>query len=223
MIAPNVTPTGTVETPAMRGKRHRADELGERVMIARNYRYALYLVALALIGALGIIGVLVQRPHDIVYIERDVTTGGMQVLATGERPPTLREETIKKALREFVQTIRRVHEAKGLMEQEWREAFLKVTPRGHHVLSAYARAMDPFAIEGEIKVEVLQILARDERAYDIRWKETIVNKDGVQGEQHTYRGLFMWVPRDTTQPVSLQVLRANPSGVEFDTWEWSKE
>lgn len=222
MIAPNVSPTGTVETPAMRGKRHRADELGDRVMIARNWRYATYLIALALLGALGIIAFLVQRPRDIVYIERD-TTGGMRVLATGDKPPALREETIKKELREFVQTIRRVHEAKTLMKEEWTQVFLKVTPRGYRTLAAYASAMNPLAIEGEIKVEILQVLQRDERAYDIRWKETVVNVSGTQAGQHTYRGLFTWVPRDATKPVRLEVLTANPSGIEMDTWSWSEE
>jgi len=223
MIAPNLTPSGTVETHFTRGKRERADALGDRVMIARNWRYATYLIALALLGALGIIAFLVQRPRDIVYIERDTTTGGMRVLATGDKPPALREETIKKELREFVQTIRRVHEAKALMKEEWTQVFLKVTPRGYRTLSAYASAMNPLAIEGEIKVEILQVLKRDERAYDIRWKETVLNAQGTQTGHHTYRGLFTWVPRQTATPVSLEVLTANPSGVELDTWSWSDE
>lgn len=223
MIAPNVSPTGTIETHFTRGKRHRADEYGERVVIARNWRYHAFAGDFLLLVALGIIFYLVLRPRDIVYIERDLTTGGMQVLATGVRPPTLREETIKKELRDFVQTIRRVHEAKALMQHEWTQAFLKVTPRGYRQLAAYASIMNPLAIEGEIKVEILSILARDERAYDIRWKETVVNKDGVQVKQQGYRGLFMWVPRDTTKPVSLDALTANPSGVELDTWSWEDE
>jgi len=223
MIAPNVTPTGTLDTPAMRGKRHRADELGERVMIARNYRYALYLALLGNLLALGVVGLLVQRPRDVVYIERDVPTGGMQVLATGERPPALSEATIKKELREFVQTMRRVHDAKALMQEEWKALFKKVTPRGYRQLSAEASAMNPLALEGTITVEILQVLKRDERAYDLRWKETRLSNDGGQIGQHTYRGLFLWVPRDPKQPVSLDVLTANPSGVEWDTWSWSEE
>lgn len=224
MIAPNVSPTGTLETPAMRGKRQRADELGERVMIARNWRYLAYALVLVQALALCLIGWLALQPKLVpVYIEVETASGRMQVLGSGEQGYTLRQETVKKELREFVETIRGVSPDKHLMQKRWKEVFTKVTPHGYRVLSAYASALNPLAIEGEVRVEILRILAQSERTYDIRWIETTYNDSGTQTARHTYSGLFTWVPRDPTKPVSVEELTANPAGMYLDAWPWSEE
>ena len=97
-------PTGTIETPAMRGKRLRADELGERVVIARNWRYLAYGLLLVQTLSLALIGYLASRPMLVpVYIEVETASGSARVLASGEQAYGLRQESVKKELREFVE------------------------------------------------------------------------------------------------------------------------
>jgi type IV secretory pathway TrbF-like protein len=223
-LAPDVSPSGTLETPAMAGKRHRADELGERTVIARSWRVHAYCGDALLLVALCVIGWLAMQPKLVpVYIEVETASGRMRALGSGEQGYTLRQETIKKELREFVEVIRRVSPDKYLMQKQWKEVFTKVTPHGYRVLSAYASAMNPLAIEGEVRVEILRVLPQSERTYDIRWTETTHSDGGTQLEQATYSGLFTWVARDTTRSVSVEELTANPAGIYLDAWSWSKE
>lgn len=222
--APTIAPTGTLETPAMRGKQARADELGERVVIARNWRYLAYCLVVTHVISLGIIAWLANQPKLIpVYIRVDTASETMQVLGSGEQGYTLRQETIKKELREFVEVLRRVSPAKALMQKQWKELFSKVTPRGHRALVQYAQETNPLAVAGERRVEILRVLAQTEQTYDIRWTESTYSEEGTMQERATYSGLFTWTLRQSSKPVSIEELTANPAGIYVDTWQWSQE
>ena len=223
-LAPDMSPTGTLETPMMRGGRKRADELGERVVIARNWRYLAYSLVLVQVLSLCLIAWLAAQPKLVpVYIEVETATGRMRALGSGEQGYTLRQETVKKELREFVEVIRRVSPDKHLMQQQWKDVFLKVTPRGYRVLHAYAQELNPLAIEGERRVEILRVLAQTEQTYDLRWTETTHSENGTLLERTTYSGIFTWQPRQGDKAIHMDELRANPSGIYLDSWQWSKE
>ena len=219
-------PTGTLETPAMRGKRLRADELGERVVIARNWRYLAYGLLLVQTLSLAVIGYLASRPMLVpVYIEVETASGSARVLARGEQEYGLRQESVKKELREFVQVLRRVSPDKHLMQQQWKALFQKVTPRAYRTLSLYAQQIDPLAVEGERRVEILRELAQTEQTYDIRWMETTYNADGALQERATYSGIFTWsqAPGHGQPACAGRRYAPTPSGFWLEAWQWSKE
>ena len=109
------------------------------------------------------------------------------------------------------------------MQQQWKALFQKVTPHAYRTLSLYAQEINPLAIQGERRVEILRVLAQTEQTYDIRWMETTYNADGALQERATYSGIFTWSRRPLGQAVSLDELRANPLGILLDAWQWSQE
>ena len=222
-LAPDMRPTGTLETPAMRGKRLRADELGERVVIARNWRYLAYGLLLVQALSLALIGYLASRPMLVpVYIEVETASGSARVLASGEQEYGLRQESVKKELREFVQVLRRVSPDKHLMQQQWKALFQKVTPHAYRTLSLYAQQINPLAIEGERRVEILRDWRRPSRPMtSAGWKPPTTRTAPSRSGPPTVAFLRGSGARPGRQQPGR--LRANPLGILLEAWQWSKE
>ena len=138
-LAPDTRPTGTIETPAMRGKRLRADDWGARGDCPQLALPGVWPAAGAGVVARPI-GYLASRPTLVpVYIEVETASGSARVLTSGEYTYGLRQESVKKELREFVEVLRRVSPDKHLMQQQWKGLFQKVTPHAYRTLSLYAQ------------------------------------------------------------------------------------
>lgn len=220
---PHVEPTGTINTPALEGRRYRTDLLGEQAALASTWQR----VAYGLAGGLGLLILvlwhLAIQPRDMpVFIAVETATGQMQVVESGEAVP-LRDDTIVWVLRTFVEVLRRVSPDKDRMQQEWKALFQKVTPRGFQTLSAYAVETNPLIVSGEVRVEVTRVLRQSGQTYDIRWRETSYDDQGTRKETHTYSGLFTWERRKVGIRVSREARQANPAGILLDTWSWSQE
>lgn len=223
MHAPAVDPTGTIETPAMQGRLFRTDLLGEQRAIAHAWRLMAFALSVCLCAMIGVLWHLALQPRDVpVYIEVDTATGSMRVLAHGDDTP-VRAATIEQALRTFVAVLRRVSTDKALMQQDWKALFLRVTPRAFQTLSAYAIETNPLGRPGEVRVEILRVLRQSAQTYDLRWRESLVNEQGVLTESQTYSGLFTWALRQPGGRISREERIANPAGIYLDTWSWSKE
>ena len=149
-----------------------------------------------------------------VYIEVETASGSARVLASGAQAYALRQESVKKELREFVEVVRRVSPDKHLMQQQWKALFQKVTPHAYRTLSLYAQEINPLAIQGERRVEILRVLAQTEQTYDIRWLE-IMRQRGRRppGARHLQWHFYVEQAAARARPVSLDELRANPLGI----------
>ena len=211
----------TTEHPFLEGKRYREEELGEMAVQKANWRYMAF-GALGLAALLGL-GNLYQAtlprmiPH---YVEVDTSSGNMRIVGPTPQQYDLRQETVKKELREFVEVLRRISTDLPLMQMQWTRLFHHVTPRGHKLLGAYATERNPLAQKDPVMVEVLRILPQSATTMDIRWIETTYSSKGEQKSIATYSGLFTW---ERQVPTTMDALAFNPSGILLHEWSWSKE
>jgi type IV secretory pathway TrbF-like protein len=211
----------TAEHPFLEGKRYRDDELGEMAVQKANWRYMAFgvlgLLALSILGNIYLGSLPKMVP---AYVEVDTMTGGMRVVGPAPQEYDLRESTVKKELREFVEVLRRISTDVPLMQLHWTRLFHHVTPRGHKLLAAYATERNPLAQKDPVAVEVLRVLRQSEFTWDVRWQETTYSAKGEQKSSATYSGLFTW---ERQLPTTLDALTMNPSGILLDSWSWSKE
>jgi type IV secretion system protein VirB5 len=211
----------TREHPFLEGKRYREEELGEMAVRGANWRYMAF-GALGLTALLGL-GNLYQAtmPHlTPFYVEVETMSGSMRVVGSAPQQYDLRQETVKKELREFVEVLRRISTDVPLMQMQWTRLFHHVTPRGHKLLAAYATEHNPLAQKDPVAVEVLQVLKQSEQTAYIRWQEVTYNAKGEQKNVITYSGLFTW---ERHVPATIDALTQNPSGILLHEWSWSKE
>ncbi len=108
-----------------------------------------------------------------------------------------------------------------VIRQNWLQAYDLVTPRGGAVLNAWAQAHDPFAELGReaVNVEVLNVVRRSSRTYDLQWRETrFVN--GQQSGQARWRALItvkIQAPRTEAE------LMKNPLGIRIEDVSWTPD
>lgn len=211
----------TTEHPFLEGKRYREEELGEMAVRAANWRYmafgALGLAALALLGNLYQATLPRMVPH---YVEVDTRSGSMRVVGPTPQQYDLRQETIKKELREFVEVLRRISTDLPLMHRQWTQLFHHVTPRGHKLLTAYMQERNPLAQKDPVAVEVLRILPQSSTQFDVRWEEKAYTAKGELKGITPYSGIFTWV-REV--PTTIDALTQNPSGILIDFFSLTKE
>src|SRR5690606_1003769 len=107
----------------------------------------------------------------------------------GRYEPT--EAQVGYALSDWIRSVRSKSIDPIVIRQNWLKAYDLVTPKAASFLNAWAQANDPFAEAGReaINVEVLNVVRRTERTYDLQWRETrFVN--GQQAAQARWRALI---------------------------------
>jgi type IV secretion system protein VirB5 len=219
---PLTTPTGVLETPYLRAQQVWDERLGSARVQARNWR----LLALAGVVANLLLGaglVYQSLKAQVTPYVVEVTTQG-DVRAVGPAAVLYRpsQAAIQHHVREFVRTIRGLATDPIVVRERWLQVYASVTPRGANLLSTYARERDPFGKVGKVSiaVDVQRVLPLTDTSYDVQWRETTYDANGIKTEDAQYSGI---VAVRMQQPRTAQAVRDNPLGIYVDTFSLSRK
>lgn len=108
-----------------------------------------------------------------------------------------------------------------VIRQNWLRAYDLVTPKSAAFLNDWAQTHDPFAEAGReaISIEVLNVVPRTARTYDLQWRETrFVN--GQQAGQARWRAL---ITTKLQPPRTEAELMKNPLGLKIEDVSWTPD
>lgn len=208
-------------TPYQRAAQVWDERMGLSIAHARNWR-RLAFANLALAAFLGGGWWMQSRQAVVKPFVVQVSDWGetQRITAIGGRyEPT--EAQVGHALSEWVRKVRSKSMDPIVIRQNWLSAYDLVTPKAASFLNAYAQAHDPFAEAGReaVNVEVLNVVRRTERTYDLQWRETrFVN--GQQAGQERWRAL---ITTKLQPPKTEAELMKNPLGIRIEDVSWTPD
>jgi len=137
----------------------------------------------------------------------------------GRYEPT--DAQVGYALASWIRNVRGKSIDPVVLKQNWLAAYDLMTPKAAAFLNAWAQAHDPFADVGReaVTVEVLNVVRRSPRTFDLQWRETrYVN--GEQAGQARWRALIT----TTLQPPRTEAeLMRNPLGLKIEDVSWTPD
>src|SRR5512143_884473 len=161
-------------TPYQRAAQVWDDRMGISLAHARNWR-RLAFANLALAAFLGA-GWWAQSQRATVrpFIVEVADWGQTEKITAigGRYEPT--EAQVGYALANWIRDVRGKSIDPVVVKQSWLRAYDLTTPKAAAFLNAWAQAHDPFAEVGReaVNVEVLNVVRRSPRTYDLQWRET---------------------------------------------------
>lgn len=108
-----------------------------------------------------------------------------------------------------------------VLRQNWLRAYDLLTPRAAGFLNSWAQDHDPFADLGReaVSVEVLNVVRRSERSFDLQWRETrFVNGQSAGTER--WRAL---ITTSVRPPRTEAELFRNPLGLRIEEVSWTPD
>ena len=208
-------------TPYQRAGQVWDDRMGLSLAHARNWR-RIAVANLALAVFLGT-GWWVQADRAIVkpFVVEVAEWGQTQKITALDGRFTPTDAQTGYALAEWIRDVRSKSIDPIVIRQNWLGAYDLMTPRAAAFLNAWAQAHDPFAEVGReaVNVEVLNVVRRSERTYDLQWRETRF----VNGQQ---AGAARWRALITVayQPPRTEAeLMKNPLGLKIEDVSWTPD
>lgn len=208
-------------TPYQRAAQVWDDRTGLALAHARNWRRMAF-ANLALAAFLGA-GWWVQAERAVVkpFVVEVSDWGETQKITalSGRYAPT--EAQVGHTLAGWVRDVRSKSIDPIVIRQNWLRAYDLMTPKAAGFLNAWAEAHDPFAEVGReaVHVEVLNVVRRTERTYDLQWRETRF----VNGQK---AGVARWRALITTKlqpPRTEAELMKNPLGLKIEDVSWTPD
>lgn len=208
-------------TPYQRAGQVWDDRLGLSVAHARNWRRMAF-ANLVLAGFLGVgwWGQAQQTTVKPFVVQVDSWGQTQRVQAIGGRyEPT--EAQAARVLADWVRDVRSKSIDPIVIRQNWLRAYDYLTPRAAGWLNGWAQDHDPFAEAGReaVTVEVLNVVRRTQRTYDLQWRETrFVN--GQRASQERWRAL---ITTKIQPPRNEAELLKNPLGIRIEDVSWTPD
>lgn len=208
-------------TPYQRAGQVWDDRMGLSLAHARNWRRIAF-ANLLLAAGLGA-GWWTQARQAVVrpYVVEVSDWGETQRITAldGRYRPT--EAQTAHALAEWIRDVRGKSTDAVVIRQNWLQAYDLVAPKAAAFLNAEAQANDPFAEVGReaVNVEVLNVVRRTARTYDLQWRETrFVN--GQEAGRQRWRAL---ITLRIQPPRTEQELMKNPLGIRIEDIAWTPD
>lgn len=208
-------------TPYQRAGQVWDDRMGLSLAHARNWRR----MAFANLGVAAFLGAgwWMQAQQAVVkpFVVEVSDWGQTQRITAlgGTYEPT--EAQVGHALAGWIRNVRAKSVDPVVIRQNWLAAYDLVTPRTAGFLNAWAQAHDPFADVGReaVNVEILNVVRRSRRTYDLQWRETrFVN--GQQAAQERWRAL---ITLKLQPPRTEAELLKNPLGLRIEDISWTPD
>lgn len=208
-------------TPYQRAAQVWDDRLGLTLAHARNWRRMAF-ASLALAAFLGV-GWFVQSRQAVVrpFLVEVASWGQTEKITAidGRYEPT--QAQIGYALAEWIRQVRGKSIDPVVIRQNWLKAYDLLTPKAAEQLNGWAQTHDPFADAGQdaVLVEVLNVVRRSARTYDLQWREArFVN--GQAAGQSRWRALITIA----LQPPKTEAeLMKNPLGIRIEDVSWTPD
>ncbi len=208
-------------TPYQRAGQVWDDRMGLSIAHARNWRR----IAVANLGLAAFLGAgwWVQADRAIVkpFVVEVAEWGQTQKITAldGRYEPT--QAQTGYALAQWIRDVRSKSIDPIVIRQNLMRAYDLLTPRAAGFLNDWAQSRDPFAEAGReaINVEVLNVVRRSEKTFDLQWRETrFVN--GHQAGSARWRALITV----TVQPPKTEAeLMRNPLGLKIEDVSWTPD
>ena len=209
------------ETPYQRATQVWDERIGASRVQAKNWRLMAF--GSLILSAGFAIALVVQSARGtivpwVVQVDR---IGQAQAVAPAEADYRPTDPQIAFHLARFIEQVRSIPADAIIVRQNWLRAYDLMTPRAASFLNAWAQSHDPFAEVGReaVNVEVLNVVRRTERTYDLQWRETRF----VNGQQ---AGVERWRALITTglQPPRTEAeLMKNPLGLKIEDVSWTPD
>jgi type IV secretion system protein VirB5 len=208
-------------TPYQRAGQVWDERMGLSVAHARNWRrmaFANLAVAIFLGAGWWAQASRATVAPFVVEVDKWGQTQRVQAVG-GAYEPT--EAQAARALADWVRDVRSKSIDPIVIRQNWLRAYDYATPKAAGFLNAWAQEHDPFAEAGReaVTVEILNVVRRTERTYDLQWRETrFVN--GQRAAQERWRALIttrVQPPRDEAE------LMKNPLGLKIEDVSWTPD
>lgn len=214
-------PSAPASTPYQRAGQVWDERMGLSLAHARNWR-RMAVANLALAAFLGA-GWWVQAERAVVkpfVVEVDAWGQTQRITAIdGRYEPSGAQ--VGHTLAAWVRDVRSKSVDPIVIRQNWIRAYDFVTPRAAAFLNTWAQTHDPFAEVGReaVEVEILNVVPRTERTYDLQWRETrFVNGQAAGSER--WRAL---ITIDLQPPKTEAELMKNPLGIRIETVSWTPD
>lgn len=208
-------------TPYQRAGQVWDDRMGLSIAHARNWRR----IAVANLGLAAFLGAgwWVQADRAVVkpFVVEVAEWGQTQKITAldGRYEPT--QAQTGYALAQWIRDVRSKSIDPIVIRQNLMRAYDLLTPRAAGFLNDWAQSRDPFAEAGReaINVEVLNVVRRSEKTFDLQWRETrFVN--GHQAGSARWRALITV----TLQPPKTEAeLMRNPLGLKIEDVSWTPD
>ena len=208
-------------TPYQRAGQVWDDRMGLSIAHARNWRR----IALANLGLAAFLGagwwIQADRATVRPFVVEVAEWGQTQKITAldGRYEPT--QAQTGYALAQWIRDVRSKSIDPIVIRQNLMRAYDLVTPRASGFLNDWAQTHDPFAEAGReaINVEVLNVVRRSDRTYDLQWRETrFIN--GQQAGSERWRALIAV----TQQPPKTEAeLMKNPLGLKIEDVSWTPD
>lgn len=208
-------------TPYQRAGQVWDERMGLTLTHARNWRRMAF-ANLVLAAGLGGGWFAESRQAQVKPFVVEVSDWGEthRITALGGRyEPS--EAQVGHALAGWIRAVRGKPTDPVVIRQNWISAYDLTTPKAAAFLNAWAQAHDPFAEAGReaVSVEVLNVVRRSPRTYDLQWRETrFVN--GQRTGQGRWRALItikLQPPRTEAE------LMKNPLGIRIEDVSWTPD
>lgn len=217
---PNLA-SGPDSTPYQRAGQVWDERMGLSLAHARNWRRMaagnLVLAAVLAAGWWAQADRAVVRPFVV-----EVSDWGQTEKITaldGRYEPT--EAQVGHALAGWISDVRSKSIDPIVIRQNWVRAYDLLSPRAAAYLNDWAQAHDPFAEVGReaVHVEVLNVVKRTARTYDLQWRETrYVN--GQKAAAERWRAL---ITTGRQPPRTEAELMKNPLGLKIEDVSWAPD
>ena len=210
-----------MSTPYQRAGQVWDERMGLALAHARNWRRMAF-ANLALAAVLGGGWWMQSRQAVVKAFVVEVSAWGQTEKITalkGRYEPT--EAQVGHALAEWIRDVRGKSIDPVVIRQNWLSAYDLATPRTAAFLNAWAQAHDPFAEVGReaVTVEVLNVVRRTRRTYDLQWRETRFIA-GQRAGQARWRAL---ITLRLTPPRTEAELMKNPLGIRIEDVSWTPD
>lgn len=220
-------PEGAADTPYMRARQEWDARMGNAVVQAQNWRRATFAsLGVVFLSTFGLVYLGAQPkavPH-IIEVDRlgNAIYRGPAGQAAAAYTPS--DAVLKYHLRRFVEDTRAISSDAAVLKRNWLDAYNLVTPKGANMLTAFVQEPGhaPFerAKEERVGVEVLALVRVSEDTWQIDWKETTSDRNGIQlGPPLEWRGMFRVLMQHTKDQ---QAMERNPIGLYVDEFHWDK-
>lgn len=208
-------------TPYQRAGQAWDDRTGLALAHARNWRRMAVgnLLLAAFLGA----GWWVQADRAVVkpYVVEVSDWGQTERITAldGRYQPT--QAQLGHALADWIRQVRSKSTDPIVIRQDWMRAYDLLSPRAAAWLNAWAQAHDPFAEVGReaVTVEVLNVVPRSPRTFDLQWRET-----RYQNGQRVSAERWRAVITTRLQPPRTEAeLMKNPLGIRIEDVSWTPD
>lgn len=221
-------PKSYAQTPYNAARQEWNDRTGALIRQAYNWRlafFAQFLISVVLIA--GLVYKSAQSSVQPFLIEHNGTTG--EAVGLGKLPVwnyTPQENEYRHFLSAWLQMVRSVSIDPVVVKHNWLDAYRFTTQAAANQLNDWAQKDDRLTKIGQetVSVEVISINPiAESHSFQIRWSETVRNREGAVKMQHAMTGVFP-VKVEPPNAQDEAGIRANPLGIKIDGgFQWSKD